>query len=225
MGPEISVLLEPYHAVYVEIPKVACTSLKAAFAPLLGVDLAPSGGDPHDVDFPAPPAISSDGDRLYPGLYTFSFVRNPWDRLVSCYRDKIAGDVDGFTTFTVRRGVADCLAGCEAFFADMAFEEFVAAVASIPDAEADEHFRSQCTFLMTNEGNVGVDFVGRYETLSGDFGSVAERIGLPSDVELPRLQAATRPIDYVDYYNAKTRKIVADRFRDDIETFAYQFGS
>ena len=68
MGPEISIFLERFDAVYVEI---ACTSLKVAFAPLLRVDLEASGGNPHVVDFPSPPKVpGNDGDRLYPGLYT-----------------------------------------------------------------------------------------------------------------------------------------------------------
>ncbi len=226
MGPEIAVLLEHYDAVYVEIPKVACTSLKVALAPLVGVDLEVSGGNPHVVDFPSPPEASgSDGDRLYPGIYAFSFVRNPWDRLLSCYRDKIGGEVDGFTNFTVRPGVADCLAGFDAFFANMSFEEFVKAVASIPDCAADGHFRSQSTFLMTEPGRVGVDFVGRYENLQSDFRYVSQKIGLPAGVGLPRLQAARNTANYVDYYTLETRIIVSDRFREDIETFAYHFGS
>lgn len=225
MGPEIAVYLEHYDAVYVEIPKVASTSLKVALAPLVGVDLEASGGNPHVVDFPCPPETSrSDGDRLYPGLFAFSFVRNPWDRLLSCYRDKIGGEVDGFTRFTVRPGVADCLAGFDVFFANMSFEQFVRAVASIPDCEADEHFRSQSTFLMTEAGRLGVDFVGRYENLQSDFRDVSQRIGLPPAIALPRLQAARHTADYVDYYTEDARKIVADRFREDIETFAFHFG-
>lgn len=222
-GPEISVILESHRAVYVEIPKVACTSLKAALAPLVGVDLAKTGGNPHEVDFPKPPDAASRGDRLYPGLFAFSFVRNPWDRLVSCYRDKIAGEVGGFTKLAPS-GIAVCLERFGVFSPEMTFDEFVEAVASIPDAAADAHFRSQSSFVMTPEGRPGVDFLGRYETLQRDFERVAARIGLPAEVRLPRLQAAPPGPRYVDYYAANTRRLVADRFGDDIEVFGYRFG-
>ncbi len=226
MGPEISIHLERYRAVYVEIPKVACTSLKVALAPLVDVDLHASGGNPHLVDFPRPPQTPEPkGGPLYPGSYAFSFVRNPWDRLVSCYRDKIRGEVDGFTSSTVRPGVADCLAGFDAFFPNMTFGKFVKAVASIPDTEADEHFRSQSTFIVTDQGDIGVDFVGRFENLQSDFEQVCRRIGLPSRISLPRLQAARRTASYLDYFTRETRQIVAERFRDDIDRFSYRFDS
>lgn len=222
IGPEISIFLEPYRAVYIEVPKVACTSLKVAFAQLLGIPLDEAGGNPHEVVFPAPPTSLSHSGQFYPGLFSFGFVRNPRDRLLSCYRDKIGGEVDGFTEFTDRPGVANCLAQFDVFEAGMSFEGFVEAVASIPDEEADAHFRSQFTFLANQMGEIAVDFVGRYECLNADFDLVRQMIGLPY-VQLPRLQAARSRVQYGDYFSPATRKIVAERFAMDIELFRYVF--
>ena len=224
MGPEVSVLLAAYGAVYIEVPKVACTSLKTAFAGLLGIDLREAGGNPHEVRFPEPAEAPRREGPFYPGLLTFAFVRNPWDRLVSCYRDKIAGEVDGFTSFTVRPGVADCLARFGAFVPGMSFADFVEAVASISDADADAHFRSQYTFVANEAGELAVDFVGRYERLTDDWAIVREKTGLP-DVPLPRLQAARSAVRYQEYYTPRTRDLAAERFRQDIDLFGYRFGS
>jgi chondroitin 4-sulfotransferase 11 len=189
-----------------------------------GISLEASGGNPHVVEFPGP-AFAPGTDRwLYPGVYAFSFVRNPWDRLVSCYRDKIAGETDGFTSFSIRPGVADCLARFDAFNANMSFDAFVSAVAGIPDSDADAHFRSQHTFLTTSADNLGIDFVGRYENLGADFERVCRRIGLPQAYELPHLQAARNRAAYVDYYTPRSRRLVADRFSEDVERFGYSFG-
>jgi hypothetical protein len=163
-------------------------------------------------------------EYLYPGFYRFGFVRNPWDRLVSCYRDKIRNEVDGYTNFTIRPGVANCLARWSAFAPGMSFEDFVAAVVSIPDAEADEHFRSQHTFLTNGEGKLSADFVGRYERLAEDFQIVQQTTGLPA-LELPRLQAARSATRYAAFYTPRTREVVAERFRKDIEMFGYEFGA
>ena len=224
-GQEFSIFLKPYSAVYIDIAKVASSSLKATFASVLGIDMDQVGGNPHEVEFPRPPESScaGPGGRLYPGLYTFAFVRNPWDRLVSCYRDKIQGEVEDFTLFS-QSGVAHCFARFDAFSANMSFEEFVYAVASIPDADADEHFRSQHKFLMNDRGEIAVDFVGRYENLEADFRYVAERIALPKGISLPRLQANLVSVRYMDYYTAATRDVIATRFAQDIALFSYHFG-
>jgi len=215
------ILLERYGAVYVEIPKVACTSIKTAIASLIGVSLTETEGNPHEARWPTPAAPGRSGP-LFPSLFTFAFVRNPWDRLVSCYRDKIRSEVDGYTYFTIRPGVANCLARFDAFFAGMSFDEFVRAVASIPDEEADAHFRSQHTFVTNEEGGLAIDFVGRYERLAEDFRFVEQAIGLPT-IELPRLQAAREPRTYAAFYTAETRRIAADRYGRDVEMFGYAF--
>lgn len=222
-GPEVAVYLRQYRAVYIEVPKVACSSLKIAFANLLGTSLTDADGDPHRTAFPVPPASDDSCGALYPGLYTFGFVRNPWDRLVSCYRDKILGEVGGFTHMDPTRGVAACLADFDVFTPQMSFESFVEAVASIPDGQADGHFRSQYTFLVNSAGAVGADFVGRFERMAEDFAAVRAAVGLP-DMVLPRVQVNRRPVRFQDYYSERTKQIVAERFATDVGLFGYRFG-
>jgi sulfotransferase famil protein len=216
--------LARHRAVYIEIPKVACTSLKTAFAGVLGIDLHPTGGDPHRARWPRPAMPPARSGPFFPGLFTFAFVRNPWDRLVSCYRDKICGEVDGYTYFTIRPGVANCLARFDAFVPGMSFRDFVTAVAAIPDEEADGHFRSQHTFVTQETGEIGVDFLGRFERLADDFRAVQARIGLNA-VEVPRLQKARLAASYPGFYTPETQRIVRERFRRDIELFGYEFGA
>lgn len=214
---EQRILLAPWRAVYVDIAKVASSSIKATLAALLGLDGADR--NPHEVDFPRPPAAEPTDGRVFPGLYSFAFVRNPWDRLVSCYRDKIRGEVDDFTGFA-ESGVAHCLAHYGVFSADMTFTDFVHAVVAIEDAEADEHFRSQAHSLTDPAGALAVDFVGRFENLDSDFARVVRTIGLPQDTRLPRLQAASKA-DAMSYYTPSTVEIVRRRYRRDVELFGY----
>ena len=217
-----AILLEAYGAAYIEIAKVASSSLKAVFADLLGLDLAAVDGNPHLLSFPSPGPRDLAGSRLFPHLRTFAFVRNPWDRLVSCYRDKIGGEVADFTGLS-DSGVAYCLAGFGVFKAGMKFEAFVDAVAAIPDEDADEHFRSQHCSITNAAGEIAVDRVGRYQSLAHDFALIGEEIGLPAGTTLPRLQANPTPTAYAELYTPRTRDLVGRRYGEDISLFGYEF--
>lgn len=212
-----AILLADLRAAYVEVPKVASSSIKLFLAELLGLSLEVVDGDPHRIAYPRT-ALA----EVPPDYFVFAFVRNPWSRLVSCYRDKIGGEVSDFTHFDVRPGVANCLARFPEFIAGMSFEEFADAVASIPDEEADEHFRSQYTFLADWRHRTGGAFVGRYESLSRDFEVVRRTIGLPGRA-LPHAQAVGRRLDYRSRYTETTRRIVEGRYERDIAQFGYEF--
>ncbi len=218
---EHCILLEAYRAVYIDIAKVASSSIKSTLAALLGLHEA--AGNPHQIPFPRPPAADPSSVRLFPHHFTFAFVRNPWDRLVSCYRDKIRGEVADFTGFA-ESGVAHCLAHYGVFSPDMSFADFVDAIAAIPDEQADEHFRSQAGYVTNAAGAIAVDFVGRYEFLASDFAHVGRSIGLPPDTRLPKLQAAP-PADPARYYTPATIEIVARRYQRDLTAFGYRWAS
>jgi hypothetical protein len=221
-SPRTAVLLEAYNAVYIEVPKVACSSIRIALASLLGIDLNAAGVNSHEVDFPEPRPQAGPG--LYPGLFAFAFVRNPWDRVVSCYRDKILGEVRDFTRFHPTRDVAYCLAGSDAFQGGMPFEGFVEVIAATPDGEADEHFRSQQTFVTDDTRQLAVDFLGRFERLDQDFQRVCQEVGI-GGLRLPFVQAAPTPRDCKEYYTPSTQRLVGERFADDIKLFDYSFGA
>jgi hypothetical protein len=219
---EDAVALNAYGAVYVEVPKVACSSIKIVLARLLSVDLSRVAGNPHEAMFPEPPDPIA-GPKAYPGLFSFAFVRNPWDRLVSCYRDKILGQAPDFTEFHPARRVAYCLARFDAFQPGMSFEQFVEAVSGIPDVDADGHFRSQHSFVSNGSGDIVLDFVGRFESLQTDFRSVCLELDM-APVDLPRVQVTKPRGRYTEYYTRRTRDLVGDRFRSDLELFGYEFG-
>jgi hypothetical protein len=102
------------------------------------------------------------------------FVRSLLLELLAL-RWEIRGEVDGFTAFTIPPGVANCLAGFDAFFGGMSFDEFVDAVAGIPDDRSEAHFRSQHCFVCDDDGQLAVDFVCRYERLADDLRQVSKR--------------------------------------------------
>ena len=155
------------------------------------------------------------GNR-YRDYFKFAFVRNPWDRLVSCYKSKLVQRGTGlrmgrYGNVSLRRG--------------MAFEDFAKAVCRIPDELSNHHFRSQHV-TVCDEGPgraVLADFVGRFENLKEDFGLVAERIGLETGLPHAGSSRSQNPPSYRDFYDERLARMVGERYREDAALFGYSF--
>ena len=189
--------------IYFINPKCACTSIKAFLAatdPTLDVDSTMIGQD----------GAFGKVDRIedvspYPDYFKFTFVRNPWDRLVSCYLEKVIGQ---------RRWT-------DVFGPTPSFADFVHVAHSIPDEEADIHYRSQYLNVTDGAGELVVDFVGRVETIQDDMRTVASIRGLKYSLEHFRKSEGRKP--YQEYYDEETRDLAGERYATDIELFGYEF--
>jgi len=155
------------------------------------------------------------GNR-YRDYFKFAFVRNPWDRLVSCYKSKLVQRGTGlrmgrYGNVSLRRG--------------MAFEDFAKAVCRIPDELSNHHFRSQHVTICDDGPRKAVfaDFVGRFENLEKDFGFVAERIGLEPSLPQAGASRSRDSRSYRDFYDEKLARMVGERYREDANLFGYSF--
>lgn len=72
-------------------------------------------------------------------------------------------------------------------------------------------------------GEVAVDFLGRYESLEEDFSEVKERLGLSADLILPKVNKSSKSTSYQEYYNDHTRQLVEEWYVDEIATCDYRF--
>jgi hypothetical protein len=217
--------------VYLWIHKVACSSIKDALLPLFDLDPKPftrtlRDGTRHVVihdmfrrsDYQIQRRRFLDGlHDYYAEHFKFAFVRNPFDRLVSCYRDKIdRQNVPGYILKSAQ-------SIGEEFYPRMPFPEFARIVCRVPNRWADGHFRPQHMTVCGRGGNVIADFVGRFENLAEDFEHVKERIGAP-ELSLPeRNRKAPQDPSYRDHYDDALRELVAKRYRRDLKTFDYSF--
>nr|VFK68473.1 MAG: Sulfotransferase family protein [Candidatus Kentron sp. UNK]VFK73604.1 MAG: Sulfotransferase family protein [Candidatus Kentron sp. UNK] len=206
-------------AVYLVVSKVACTSIKHAIAHSYGISSETVMGI-HDGQLWRRELGCAEGiDKDY---FRFAFVRDPFDRLVSCYRDKIifAGDgqdntdVPYFEHFSINR-----------IEAGIDFGAFVAVVAGIDDAQADRHFRSQYAALY-EDGALCVDFVGKFENLAEDWARIAKRLNfsptLASLNESRHKKAPNIKKDYREYYTPEIADMVYARYQNDVHAFGYE---
>jgi hypothetical protein len=143
--------------------------------------------------------------HLWDSYYKFAFVRNPWDRLVSLYAH---------------------------YHPDGRMESFDAWLRRIMDVE-DPFTTTEANgcvlydsltnldWISDENGNVLLDFVGRFEDLQRDFDHICDTLGIARR-RLPHTNRS-RHAPYWEYYDEETKAIVADRHQKDIETFGYRF--
>jgi len=76
----------------------------------------------------------------------------------------------------------------------------------------------------TIDDQLCVDFVIRYETLVEDYSEICKKLELPART-LPRLKGGIRQgrYHYSDYYDQESKALVAERHKNDLRLFGYQF--
>jgi Sulfotransferase family len=229
----------PHRCVFIHIPKTGGISVEHVFLSLVGLTWDtreplllrgnddPAKGPPRLAHLKATEYVSCGwlSAEQFAAYFKFSFVRNPWDRLVSEYKYRGHPMRMTFRTWLLERlpkpGFTD--AYC--------------------------HLVPQHEFLYDGSGRLLADYVGRYESLQADFDVVCDRLGIPRtplphenrSLEAPRVRSLNdvkkrirrwlwtlKPRNvyphYTQYYDDETRARVAELYRRDIELFGYAFG-
>jgi len=140
------------------------------------------------------------GRKQFETYFKFGFVRNPWDRVVSLYERTEAVQLRDRMTFDE--------------FVDWIHYSSATCVHSSPH-------RYQLDWFVDPNGNVLADFIGKFERLDEDWAFVAKKLGVTEN--LPHQRANPRTRHYTEYYTPRTRDIIANKFKVDIERFDYEF--
>lgn len=154
--------------------------------------------DPHGV------AWTTYDEKEFDDYFSFIFVRNPWDRLLSCYLNTVVGPRARYTSFD------EC--------SEMSFEEFVVWLEGKDWAKLDHHVHPQVRSIPPG---VEPDFIGRVENFDEDVNRLLKRFGMEAS-HCPRINASKHG-HYREYYNERTKEIVARLYKEDIERFGYEF--
>lgn len=139
--------------------------------------------------------------------FVFTFVRNPWDRLLSLYLyfQQLA----------------------RAYFFVGTFADFVDTIAAgLPTIGPYNYYRlsmanPQVAWLDLG-GQREPEFIGRYERLDEDWPRLTSLLGIAPVALGHANQSIDRP-PYAEVYDSRTRKIVASVYAEDIERFGYEF--
>jgi len=222
MRPERAAYLvnfsERYRYMYVETPKVGCSTVKKTLQALelrgTGKEIARDTHDRKLSPLLAPAAaigsfVSGMTDKDW---IRFSFVRNPYTRILSCYLDK-------FVTAIARPMFNRALGFPEAHM--VTFPEFLQAVRRQPYLDMDIHWLPQSVIL---EGMRASSFIGRFERFEQDFTIVLREIlrdDEPMEI-LTRNHHAQGAANLVrDHIGAQEAALIREIYRDDFEKYGY----
>lgn len=215
------IISHEYEFIFVHVPRTAGTSISRTLCDALRVrDWEAFIGEPthtEEASERAGPVPDRDvrkhataktlrryvGEDLWSTYWTFSLVRNPWERSLSMYLK--------------RRKEAPAFLRAMWPRTPLAYEIALRIKYQWLDRESTQQF----DYLSDGDGNVLVDYVGRYETLADDFSFICDEIGLEAETNVHH--DPTGHGDYRRYFTDTSRQIVREKKSTDIETFGYQF--
>jgi len=217
MAPSTNWKVPGLPIVFVGAPKVANSAIKRSLIAAAGID--GSVGHAHkDLPFERVSlryvakngggvCAAAEGERLF----AFSVVRNPLDRLVSCYEDKVNNGTRLHNPF-YRYGM----------WLGMSFDEFVEKVLSVDVQQAEVHLREMYS-LTTWRGSVVPRMVLRYEELDSDFQLVQNAVKAISGKVIPDLGTSNKSKrqDFSLYYDESMRCAISRYYWRDFLEFGY----
>lgn len=200
---------------FVDIPRTGSTSLKVALEEVFGFEY---GKQYHrEKQLKRPKAINDHctakavrqriGREVWNSLFTFTIVRNPWDRFYSLYKFRIEeGQIEkGFSLGSYIRLF-------QTLSTQHRFSPFV-----LP-----HYYRPMRDYIIDAEGKVLVTHVARFEEMDALYEKLTEALGikLPS---LKKHEVISRPGEYRKHYEPRDVEAIAQMYQDDIAMFGYEF--
>jgi hypothetical protein len=159
--------------------------------------------------------------------FKFAFVRNPWDWCLSQYfRNYLAANrrLDRKTVSSKKALLKFISHRREAKnferFGEREFGKIWKRMHRFRGVESDDnYFQSQ--FVVDEEGQEMLDFVGRFESLEADSRFVLDKLGM-KDAAIPVQNKSRGKAEFTQYYTEQAKELVSDRYAQDIELLGYR---
>ena len=195
--------------IFIQIPKTGCTSAEKVLRAHTSGKSVGSPQNRHKITFKHAKLTRIEeelGKDKLAEYFKFSFVRNPWDWLVSNY-------------FYCR--------GMHSPYRNRRPKNFIQKSKDL-NFQAwlywyiDGEKGTQKEMIVDSSGEIGVDFVGKLENYQSDFNKVCNKLNIKR-AKLPHINT-TKHKNYKKYYNEDTIKLVQEAYSEDVNSFQYKFG-
>jgi hypothetical protein len=205
---------------FVDIPRTSSSSIRSELGAHFGV-LHGKMNIP-EKDFATPQHFADHrtalemrekvGQELWSRLLTFSMVRNPWARALSF--------------FSYRRGNARVKIPENWDLAEYLRHVARARAGDVHPVLAYPPQYATCSEFLTDEtGQIIVSQIIRYENRASELSEIGAKIGFP-DLGQRHINSTTpKELSLSDYYDAESKRLVAEIYAEDCERFGYSFPS
>ena len=206
--------------VYLANPKAASTGI------LKTLQLAEVDGDAsrlpdsaHDRQNSPIPRIGTSRfspEEIFGGsdFFRFTYVRNPFTRVLSAYLDKIVKEPTERDRLLPTLGIAAD--------AEVSFLDFLKAIHDQRDGWRDIHWATQSRLIQCN--NIDYSFIGRFETFSSTFPPLLERLGIEQehfDTASTAVHATNASSRVAEHLGAEERRLILTIYESDFINFSY----
>lgn len=179
--------------IFVHIPKTGGLAIQNA----LRIDWHPCGCHEYFSKYPK---------YLRESVFSFTVVRNPYDRIVSAYNylKQEIGNID------------------DKNFNDQHLSKYKNFNDFVKDFEHVKTLQNWIHFVpMTKFIDDEIKFVGRFENLQDDFNIICDNIDIER-IQLNKINVSHHT-HYSTYYDEESKRIVENFYKDDINKFGYSF--
>lgn len=207
-----------FKCIFVHIPKTGGTSVEVYFKDYLKEQFVKE--EKH--------LTAQEAKELYPewdDSFTFSFVRNPWERVFSYWYNyynlfqQTARTKKTFLDFLYKLrddNKWQCTNNVVLACGDIINETTINQVAR-------KHLLPQMEWLTDKNGNIIVDFIGRFDNIRADFDTIRDKLKVDKTYALGNiLWLKDKPPCYA-FYNDECIQIVEDIYEKDIDNFGYRY--
>lgn len=226
--------------IFIHIPKCAGTSVTRSLAPHCGWKDQILGSTEFGAGIESAykkkfglekhstvrDVISTIGEEVWSEYFTFTFVRNPFSRIVSwyTYAEKIFNNQNflrrqlPWLYELLGKPVKSQVPIVRAYLDSDSFSQFV----RHDGCFGDDGTKPQVDWLREDEevSRISVDYVGHLESIEDDFEEICGRIGI--EASLPHQNVSNTENHSIFYRSQKDVQIVLDRYDLDFDLLEYE---
>ena len=208
-----------YKYIYFETPKVGCSTIKRTLQKMEVDNTSQVPTDVHAKNLSpllSPLQLEKDFTHYINDEYfKFTFVRNPYTRILSCYLDKMVTDLDEKKRMLPELGFSPT--------DKISFKVFLLAIKEQSYSKMNIHWMPQSILLASN--NIILDFIGRQENFDNDLKKALAIINKTEpeanqiENEAPHAVGANKKLK--EYMTEETIELIQEIYADDFSLYGY----